>query len=612
MQAFQEMNNDLGLRLPSEVFNQPEPIAFIGICARHSPSLTRMAHISAQRLNHRCPPFTHKSYGFQSLAGQVLTREEMYIPKYCVSVPAALLSLLLEERIPSVENLIATVENEFVRAKKTLTYLQSNHANTQQLLNNVKNASNKVSSRALTQLSEMKRERSSSAILMSLNSSGGGGGGEETKEQLLETHQTNQANIMVEIETAEIKVDTLKRGHEVLKEVEKSLHSDYMDCLNHCLSVISDEKELELQRKSPNKNTKTGGGKDKKQQQKYIGGISMSMGGARLKRSVMKKSTLHAFIPTNLNVQLLHTESVRSHTNEKQNTDVENTNTNTSSPFPPPPPPPPPPNTNTPSPATTTEDTASTQVNDYIMNVHVLVESNPSDEQYSLFTGVCDELRVRANESLALLKKPQKDFAIKKMKEAEKIHDASISKHTRKSDSQTQKIENFNADDDLDTLASLTFGVPSAHSLDFPNGGLRRLLLSQASDGVFRSNELLTDQTKTDYDLSISRAAQACALHARGLEITVADMRSHASGRRRNSVLRVASSNRSNFSKSPTPNGNSNNTSLGRSESVEEGGGGSDDDDSVAALAALAASTTYLPKSTSPILRKSPGQKKFR
>tara|TARA_B110000305_G_scaffold203891_1_gene233108 strand:- start:181 stop:564 length:384 start_codon:yes stop_codon:yes gene_type:complete len=100
----------------------------------------------------------------------------MYIPKYCVSVPAALLSLLLEERIPSVENLIATVENEFVRAKKTLTYLQSNHANTQQLLNNVKNASNKVSSRALTQLSEMKRERSSSAILMSLNSSGGGGG----------------------------------------------------------------------------------------------------------------------------------------------------------------------------------------------------------------------------------------------------------------------------------------------------------------------------------------------------------------------------------------------------------------------------------------------------
>jgi hypothetical protein len=42
-------------------------------------------------------------------------------------------------------------------------------------------------------------------------------------------------------------------------------------------------------------------------------------------------------------------------------------------------------------------------------------------------------------------------------------------------------------------------------------------------------------------DLSISRAAQVCALHARGLEMTVADLKSHAGGRRRNSILKLAS-----------------------------------------------------------------------
>jgi len=82
MQGFQEMNQDLNLRLPSEVFSAPEPIAYIGICARHSPTLMKRAQFSANRLNHRCPPFVNKSYGFQSLTGQVLAREEMYLPKY--------------------------------------------------------------------------------------------------------------------------------------------------------------------------------------------------------------------------------------------------------------------------------------------------------------------------------------------------------------------------------------------------------------------------------------------------------------------------------------------------------------------------------------------------
>ena len=103
MAAFQEMNADLNLRLPSEVreckegrsddiatsaansnvatgpqvFNGPEPVAYIGICYTTSVPLTRRVYTSAHRLSFKTPPYSHKIYGFQSLTGRVLTREEV-------------------------------------------------------------------------------------------------------------------------------------------------------------------------------------------------------------------------------------------------------------------------------------------------------------------------------------------------------------------------------------------------------------------------------------------------------------------------------------------------------------------------------------------------------
>ena len=200
-----------------------------------------------------------------------------------MSVPAALLSLLLEERIPSVENLIRTVETEFVKAKKNLQMLQSNYANTQQLLSNAKSTSNKVAQRALIQLKEMRRERTSSAILSALNhtdsflnNKNDSNDNKNSKENIIETHTNMQRENEREIDTAENKVDTLKRGHEVLKSTETNLHTNYMDCLNLCLDIIDDEFSAQH---------------SKEKSTKYVGGVALTMGGARLKRSVMKKST---------------------------------------------------------------------------------------------------------------------------------------------------------------------------------------------------------------------------------------------------------------------------------------------------------------------------------
>ena len=96
-------------------------------------------------------------------------------------------------------------------------------------------------------------------------------------------------------------------------------------------------------------------------------------------------------------------------------------------------------------------------------------------------------------------------------------------------------------------------------------GGLRKLLLSSGTDGVFRAdtdawnvrsegnyrkNQLQADPLKSslEVDMSISRAAQMCALHAKGVEMTVADLRSHAGthgSTRRNSILKLAATTRS-------------------------------------------------------------------
>ena len=114
----------------------------------------------------------------------------------------------------------------------------------------------------------------------------------------------------------------------------------------------------------------------------------------------------------------------------------------------------------------------------------------------------------------------------------------------------------------IDTFSSLTFGVCAAHSMSKSGGGLRRLLLSSGTDGVFRAdteawnvrsegnyhkNMLEADPLKSslEVDMSTSRAAQMCALHGKGVEMTVADLRSHAGGTRRNSILKIAATSRS-------------------------------------------------------------------
>jgi len=421
MSGFQEMNADLNLRLPSEVFMQPEPIAYIGVCATHSVPLTRRAYIGSQRLGYKSYPYVHKLYGFQSLTGQVLTREELHLPKYSLSVPAALLGLLLEERLPSMTKLCGVVDIELAEAVKTLKRLQK-------------------------------------------EASGGGGSGEIDGEpiDIMDEQIMYYGKLAGEIEAAENRVSTLTRGRSVLEEVNGRLTEEYLGCYNYCVEGLKAEEtagmakvggesgEL-LEAAEEVKGMGKGRKKDKKGASWGVMGVPVHMGGGRLKRSVTKKSKELAFIPTNLNIQLMHTESVR-------------------------------------------------------------------NRLYSKTSG-----------------------------EEEKEGEGAEGK---------EEVEA--APKALDTFATATFGVPSAHSLGTKQGGLRRLLLSSGTDGVFSNDNVASgaraaqkkklQQTKEDplrissveNDLSTSRAAQVCALHARGLEMTVADLQTHASGRRRNSILRVA------------------------------------------------------------------------
>lgn len=228
------------------------------------------------------------------------------------------------------------------------------------------------------------------------------------------------------------------------------------------------------------------GGRSKNKRDSVAGpmGVPVHMGGGRLKRSVQKKLQKLAFIPTNLNMQLMHTESVRNRLQSK------------------------------------------------------------------LYGDSGEELKSGAG--MAALRSPETGKGGVEVDEGEGEEpelSSPVGAASQKSDEKQQQQQ-------LDTFATATFGVPSAHSLGNKEGGLRRLLLSQSTDGVFSHDEVARlerdaqkmkiQQTKDDplrisaveNDLSTSRAAQVCALHARGLEMTVADLRSHASGRRRNSILR--------------------------------------------------------------------------
>ncbi|GMH66738.1 hypothetical protein TrRE_jg2062 [Triparma retinervis] len=407
MAAFQDMNADLNLRLPSEMFQSPEPVAFLGICPTQSVGMTRRVYSVSQRLGFRTPPYCHKLYGFQSLQGQVLTREELYLPRYSLSVPAAMLALLLEERLPSVEKLLDVVVEELVHATKHLKATQKAvsegvQANLDMFTGEKKRTrtfssdkkqggDNKVDDAPKT-----KRSGSNPGAMRRISSGG-------NLIDAVDNQISNASKGVVELEKAQNRVATLKRGEEVLKDVKVGLINEYMGCFNACMEAMRAEEEdreviqIEVEDKSGKKKKK----KNKKKEKALLMGIPRQMGGARLKRSVMKKSQTHAFMPTNMNIQLMHTERV-----------------------------------------------GVTKIGDF------------------------------ATDSTDCIFKPDEEAWMERSAHKTKM----------------QKTK----DDPLKLAA-------------FEN------------------------------DLSISRAAQVCALHARGLEMTVADLKSHAGGRRRNSILKLAS-----------------------------------------------------------------------
>eukprot|EP00520_Triparma_pacifica_P017693 CAMPEP_0118643434 /NCGR_PEP_ID=MMETSP0785-20121206/6389_1 /TAXON_ID=91992 /ORGANISM="Bolidomonas pacifica, Strain CCMP 1866" /LENGTH=1383 /DNA_ID=CAMNT_0006535097 /DNA_START=495 /DNA_END=4643 /DNA_ORIENTATION=- len=481
MAAFQEMNNDLNLRVPSEMFQSPEPVAFLGICPTQSVGMTRRVYSVSQRLGFRTPPYCHKLYGFQSLQGQVLTREELYLPRYSLSVPAAMLALLLEERLPSVENLLDVVVEELVHATKHLKATQKAlsegvQANLDLLTapgSHSRTLSSDTSRNKNTSALNAKRSGSSFARLSSERENGGGNLIDAVDNQI-----ANASKGVLELEKAQNRVATLQRGEEVLKDVKSALITEYMGCLNACTEAMRSEEEdrepIQIEMEDTRKKKKKK--KKSKKEKAILMGIPRQMGGARLKRSVMKKSQMFAFMPTNMNIQLMHTERV----------------------------------------GVAKIGTFASEVDD---------------------DGVDEEVSESREDDVGGVEKGDGD----------------------KVESSKEGVAAPESAKPLDTFASLTFGVPSAHSLSKSNGGLRRLLLSQSTDGIFKPDEeawmersahkTKMQKTKEDplklaafeNDLSISRAAQVCALHARGLEMTVADLKSHAKGRRRKSILRVAS-----------------------------------------------------------------------
>ena len=490
MAAFQDMNADLNLRLPSEMFQSPEPVAFLGICPTQSVGMTRRVYAVSQRLGFRTPPYCHKLYGFQALQGQVLTREELYLPRYSLSVPAAMLALLLEERLPSVEKLLNVVVEELMHATKNLkatqkAILEGSQKNVDLFIG--------PGSRSRTLSSDRRKGNKSSPSQLRRGSSGGALGGHTSTSgsggksvfDAVDDQIASASKGAEEIEKAENRVATLKRGEEVLKDVKDALITEYMGCFNNCMEALRAEEEdremvqMEIESKGKKKKKKA-----KKKEKTTLMGIPQHMGGARLKRSVMKKSEIHAFMPTNMNIQLMHTERV-----------------------------------------------GVAKIGDTAEDESVAEEEGEEDSEGG------------------------------DRGEPQKFVGATVNTfHSAKEDSsEGQNAQRHDGSKPLDTFSSLTFGVPSAHSLSKSNGGLRRLLLSQSTDGIFRPNEEawnersahMTKIQKTkdnplklaayENDLSVSRAAQVCALHARGLEMTVADLQSHATGRRRNSILKLAS-----------------------------------------------------------------------
>jgi inositol polyphosphate-4-phosphatase len=460
------MNDDLGLKIPEECFVEPERVAWISVEKSESVAMTKRVAVCSQRLGYESYPFVYKMYGFQSLTGLTFVREELHLPKYCLSVPKALLGLLLEERMPSVERLLGVVERELDVAQKVLDGLQNS-------------ASNKKHSNSLLDNGDM------------------------TEVQVLDIMDDQimyVGRLAMELEQAESRVNTLKRGKEVLLDVEKKMRDEYIGCYKYCNDALVKEEEAGMEynggtfnetddkEESEKSRSWRKSRKEKKMKGKSDGtssqqmGIPVHMGGHRLKKSVQKKVPLLAFIPTNLNMELMHVESVRNRIARKEESGGE--------------------------------------------------ESKPGVSGKKTDDGVSES-------------ESDEDDG------ARPIAGVSGVSQTSSSGSQSQQQQ-------LDTFSTATFGVPSAHSLGSKNGGLRRLLLSQSTDGVFCNDsdawmqrteqKKKIQQTKEDplrissveNDLSTSRAAQVCALHARGLEMTVADLQSHASGRRRNSILKVA------------------------------------------------------------------------
>ncbi|GMH86756.1 hypothetical protein TL16_g10643 [Triparma laevis f. inornata] len=574
MAAFQEMNNDLNLRLPSEVFNAPEPVAYIGICYTTSVPLTRRVHTSSHRLSFKTPPYTHKLYGFQSLTGRVLTREELHLPRYSLSVPAALLSLLLEERLPSVEKLLKVVVSELMIATKLLHALQKEGGGRGRTGSKDK------------KMKKMANQQSSGQII-----------------DIMDDQISSASKYAAEVDKAETKVKTLKSGEEILKQVRGSLLGTYLSCYNYCMDSLREEDVSFQSEKAAAKAAEVGGGVGSKKGRKEsaktpaspavalgsgkLMGVPVHMGGARLKRSVMKKSEVLAFIPTNLNVHLLHTESVRSRV---EGSKLEETPEKAAT--------------------TTPQKTASNFTSLSSLMENEVAPGTPKSSKMKVIeervghviekTGHVVEKTIGVGLSVGESVGQAVNQAVSGLSSHNSnapppAPDSPVSPPTRKKTTpnpnanadhhlQNRSLDNYSfhpkkeapetpeekpqstqSTSNIDTFSSLTFGVPSAHSMSKSGGGLRKLLLSSGTDGVFRAdtdawnvrsegnyrkNQLQADPLKSslEVDMSTSRAAQMCALHAKGVEMTVADLRSHAGTHgngRRNSILKLAATTRS-------------------------------------------------------------------
>ena len=402
---------------------------------------------------------------------------------------------------------------------------------------------------------------------------------------------SSASKLASKIERAESRVMTLKRGEDVLKDVRASLLGTYLSCYNYCMDSLNEEDMCFENERATTKAGDSATPPKKSEKERRVTtpsvvtlgvrqqmGVPLHMGGARLKRSIMKKSEVLAFIPTNLNVQLLHTEPGYKIKSESILNEDRGDKSDT-------------------SPAQKSQFTSLASL--------IETEANPTPKQskrkvaaqaMGQVVGQAVEVGLGVGEAVGQVvgqavwlspstpnSKAQKPMADGSPSSPPDLRDFRRSylepHHLRGNDKKTP--DDFVLKNDatghaipgagersaptrtIDTFSSLTFGVCAAHSMSKSGGGLRRMLLSSGTDGVFRAdteawnvrsegnyhkNMLEADPLKSslEVDMSTSRAAQMCALHGKGVEMTVADLRSHAAGgARRNSILKIAATTRS-------------------------------------------------------------------